>query len=60
MPKKTQTLEYKPGVESMKAPYPYIIVPDIESLLKKMDTCNNDPSKSEGDFECLGETKKNT
>ena len=26
--------------------YPYIIVPDIESLLKKMDTCNNDPSKS--------------
>ena len=28
----------------MKAPY--IIVADIESLLRKMDTCVNDPSKS--------------
>ena len=28
----------------MKAPY--IIVADIESLLRKMDTCANDPSKS--------------
>ena len=28
----------------MKAPY--IIVADIESLLRKLDTCANDPSKS--------------
>ena len=28
----------------MKAPY--ILVADIESLLRKMDTCANDPSKS--------------
>ena len=44
MPKKGETLEYHPGVISMKAPY--IIVADIDSLLRKMDTCANDPSKS--------------
>ena len=44
MPKKGETLEYDPGVESMKALY--IIVADIESLLRKMDTCANDLSKS--------------
>ena len=44
MAKKGETLEYYPGVKSMKAPY--IIVVDIESLLRKMDTCANDPSKS--------------
>ena len=44
MPKKGETLEYHPGVKSVKAPY--IIVADIESLLRKMDTCANDPNKS--------------
>ena len=44
IPKKGESLKYHPGVKSMKAPY--IIVADIESLLRKMDTCANDPSKS--------------
>ena len=44
MPKKGESLKYHPGVKSMKARY--IIVADIESLLRKMDTCANDPSKS--------------
>ena len=44
MPKKGETLECHPSVKSMKAPY--IIVANIESLLRKMDTCANDPSKS--------------
>ena len=44
MPKKGESLKYHPGVKSMKAPY--ILVADIESLLRKMDTCTNDPSKS--------------
>ena len=42
--KKGESLKYHPGVKSMKSPY--IIVAHIESLLKKMDTCANDPSKS--------------
>ena len=41
MPKKVESLKYHPGVKSMKAPY--IIVADIESLLRKLDTCANDP-----------------
>ena len=41
--KKGEPLKYHPGVKSMKAPY--IIVADIEPLLRKMDTCANDPSK---------------
>ena len=44
VPKKGESLKYHPGVKSMKAPY--IIVVDIESLLRKMDTCANYPSKS--------------
>ena len=44
MPKKGESLKDHPGVKSMKAPY--IIVADIESLLRKMDACANDPSKS--------------
>ena len=44
MPKKGESLKYHPGVKSMKALY--IIVANIESLLRKMDTCANDPSKS--------------
>ena len=42
--KKGESLEYHSGVKSMKAPY--IIVAGIESLLRKMDTCANDPIKS--------------
>ena len=42
--KKGESSKYHPDVKSMKAPY--IIVADIESLLRKMDTCANDPSKS--------------
>ena len=44
MPKKGESLKYHPGVKSMKAPY--IIVADTESLLRKMDICASDPSKS--------------
>ena len=44
MPKKGESLKYHPGVKSMKAQY--AIFADIESLLKKMDTCTNDPGKS--------------
>ena len=44
IPKKGESLKYHPGVKSMKVPY--IIDADIESLLRKMDTCANDPSKS--------------
>ena len=44
MTKKGETLEYHPGVKSMKALH--IIVADIESLLRKINTCANDPSKS--------------
>ena len=42
--KKIESLEYHSSVKSMKAPY--IIVADIASLLRKVDTCANDPSKS--------------
>ena len=44
MLKKGETLKYHPGVKSMKASY--LIVADIESLLRKMNTCSNDPNKS--------------
>ena len=40
MPKKGEILKYHPAVKSMKAPY--IIVADIESLLRKMNTCSNE------------------
>ena len=42
--KKGESLKYHPGVKSMRAPY--AIFADIESLLKKMDACTNDPDKS--------------
>ena len=42
--KKGEKLEYHPGVKSMKAPF--IIVADIESLLRKMEICANDPNES--------------
>ena len=38
MPKKGESLKYQPGVKSMKN--------HIESLLRKMETWANDPSKS--------------
>ena len=44
MPKNGESLKYQPGVKSMKTPY--ILVADIVSLLRKMDTCANDTSKS--------------
>ena len=44
IPKKGESLKYHPGVKSMRAPY--VIFADIESLLRKMDTCANDSSKS--------------
>ena len=44
MPKKGESLKHHPGVKSIKAPY--IIVANIESLLRKMDTCAKNPSKS--------------
>ena len=44
MPKKGTTLKYQSGVKSMKAPF--TIIADMESLLRKMDTCEKDPSKS--------------
>ena len=37
-------LEYSHGEKSMKAPF--IIYVDLESLLKKMNTCHNNPEKS--------------
>ena len=37
MPKKGESLKYHPGVKSIRAPY--AIFADIESLLKKIDTC---------------------
>ena len=43
-PKKGESLKYQPGVKSMKAPC--VVVADIEHLLRKMNTCANDPSKS--------------
>ena len=42
--KKGELLEYHSGVKSVKAPY--IIAADIQFLLRKIDTCANDPSKS--------------
>ena len=43
MPKKGTSLKYHPGVKSVRAPF--AIYADLESLLKKMDTCTNDPDK---------------
>ena len=44
MPEKGASIKYHPGVKSIRAPY--AIFTDIEHLLKKMDTCTNDPDKS--------------
>ena len=37
-------LESKPGKKSLK--HPFIIYADLECLLLKMNTCNNNPNKS--------------
>ena len=37
-------LESKPGKKSLK--HPLIIYADLECLLSKMNTCNNNPNKS--------------
>ena len=44
MPEKGASIKYHPGVKCMRAPY--AIFADIESLLKKMNTCTNDSDKS--------------
>ena len=44
MPEKGASLKYHPVVKSMRDQF--VIYADIESLLKKIDTCINDPSKS--------------
>ena len=44
MPEKDTFIKYHPGVKSMRSPF--AVYADIESLLKKMDNCINDPSKS--------------
>ena len=37
-------VKYHHGVKSMRAPF--VMYADLESLLKKLDTCINDPEKS--------------
>ena len=44
MPEGDAKVKYHHGVKSMRAPF--IMYADLESLLKKMDTCINDPEKS--------------
>ena len=44
MPEKGASVKYQPGVKSMRSPFS--ICAEIVSLLRKMDTCANDPSKS--------------
>ena len=44
MTEKGASIKYHPGVKCMTAPY--AIFADIESLLKKMNTCTNDSDKS--------------
>ena len=44
MPEKDTFIKYHPDVKSTRAPF--VIYADLESLLKKMDTCTDDPDKS--------------
>ena len=45
MPDKNNKIsKYNPGENSLKIPF--IIYADIECLLKKIDTCQNNPEKS--------------
>ena len=44
MPEGNGKVKYNHGVKSMRAPF--VMYADLEYLLKKMDTCINDPEKS--------------
>ena len=44
MPEGDASIKYHHGVKSIRAPF--VIYADLESLLKKVDTCINDPDKS--------------
>ena len=44
IPEKVSSLKYHNGVKSMRGPF--LMYADLEFLLKKMDTCTNDPNKS--------------
>ena len=44
MPKGNALVKYTYGVKSMRAPF--VIYADLESLLKRMDRCINDPDKA--------------
>ena len=44
MSEKDTFIKYHPGIKSMRAPF--VIYANLESLLKKMDTCINDPGTS--------------
>ena len=45
MPNRFQKiLKYNPGEKSLKVPF--VIYADLECLLEKMDSCQNDPKKS--------------
>ena len=37
-------LKYNPGEKSLKVPF--VVYPNLECLLRKTDTCKNDPKKS--------------
>ena len=41
IPKKGASLKYHHGAKSKRAPF--VIYADLESLLRKIDTCTNDP-----------------
>ena len=42
--KNNKILKYTPGEKSLKAPF--IIYADLECLLRKINTCQNNPEKS--------------
>ena len=41
MPKENEKIKYLPGEKSLKAPF--IVYPDLECLLKKVQYCQNNP-----------------
>ena len=44
MPKEHEKIEYLPGQKSLKAPF--IVYADLEWLLKKIPSCQNNPENS--------------
>ena len=44
MPKEYEQIKYLPGEESLKVPF--IIYADLECLLKKVQSCQNNPENS--------------